>query len=162
MWVGGARWLPGSNSSPLSGTIQRPQIPSWDPMPLPPSYTHTDTHIQIQRKSENIPLLLKCLLLFLHIYSTSLCLAQWHMSQRQNLCACRYLGMPQMNQVDQNKPTKKATREVYVRLFKPASSDWRTKELPSRRPPKSQSFGGKVKRYNFEHQTLINWSSCQS
>ena len=56
-----------------------------------------------------------------------------------------------MNQVDQNKPTKKATREVYVRLFKPASSDWRTKELPARRPPKSQSFWGKVKRHNFEH-----------
>ena len=155
MWVGGARWLPGSNSSPLSGTIQRPQIPSWDPMPLPPSYTHTDTHIQIQRKSENA-------FFCSFSYSTSLCLAQRHMSQSQNLCACRYLGMPQMNQVDQNKPTKKATREVYVRLFKPASSDWRTKELPSRRPPKSQSFRGKVKRYNFEHQTLINWSSCQS
>ena len=118
---------------------------------MPPSYTHTDRHIQIQQKSENIQILLKCLLLFLLIQHFPLP-GKRHMSQSQNLCACRYLGMPQMNQVDQNKPTKKATREVYVRLFKPASSDWRTKELPSRRPSKSQSFWGKVKRHNFEHQ----------
>ena len=44
MWVGGAGWLPGSNSSPLSGTIQRPQIPSWDPMPPPRIHIQTNTY----------------------------------------------------------------------------------------------------------------------
>ena len=69
MWVGGAGWLPGSNSSPLSGTIQRPQIPSWDPMP-PLVYTYRQTHTNTEKiwtYSPPPPPLLKCLLLFLLI-----------------------------------------------------------------------------------------------